>query len=175
MTAKGIIIDPFAFLTDEMSLSMETERSPIFEFILPDKEVFDLDDIYRAMNYKVPTCIERQVDMVQVIYPDVLDGDTAYCDEEALLHPPQLGFVYMRGWPEPVCGRVLIVGQDDEGRSVSTKWTPQTIAKHVVTGVGQYEFRAEAHNGGLGVNVVEHSASVVEAWLQDGVKFETNG
>ncbi|KUO58139.1 MAG: hypothetical protein APF80_11940 [Alphaproteobacteria bacterium BRH_c36] len=51
------------------------------------------------------------------------DHDTVYCDDEGLCGEPVYQFFGVKGYPNPVAGRGLVVGIDDEGYDTTPRAT----------------------------------------------------
>lgn len=58
------------------------------------------------------------------------NGDALFVDDEGLLKPLQ-HFFAVRGLPEPIAGRGLVVGTDDRGRSISPTTTLAELTENV--------------------------------------------
>lgn len=85
-------------------------------------ELPDTGDKLPAMNEHL------QCDMFDVV--TLPNGDTVYVDDEGLLKPLQ-HFFAVRGMPEPLAGRGLVVGTDNRGRSVTPTISLQELTEHV--------------------------------------------
>lgn len=65
-----------------------------------------------------------QCDLFATVYID--DCDTLYVDDEGLYQEPQRFFQY-RGYPQPLAGRGLILGTDEEGDSTDCLLTVEQV------------------------------------------------
>lgn len=96
---KAILIDPF-----ECSVT-ETEH-----------DASNYRDIYRLLSH--PT---MPVDCMTTAYvPWLKSGDALFVDDEGLLKPC-LRFFLVNGYNQPLAGKGLILGSDDEGETIGAK------------------------------------------------------
>lgn len=102
---KGILIDPF---TETIS---EIEHSQ------------DYKEIYRVLSHEAV-----KVDCFSVV--SLSDTESLFVDDEGLLKDPKYFFMY-DGYPQPLAGKGLILGLDQEGDSISTQFTVEDIKKKV--------------------------------------------
>ena len=58
------------------------------------------------------------------------EGDAVYIDDEGLLNNPRYFFL-LDGYPQPLAGRGLVLGADEEGESRSPKITLESLRKRV--------------------------------------------
>ena len=65
-----------------------------------------LQDIYRHLDCRLITTLP-------------LGFDTIYCDDEGLINGPVCQFFGVRGVPQPIAGRGLVVGLDPDGFDAS--------------------------------------------------------
>ena len=73
----------------------------------------DYDGDYQSI-YKLTDCTTFAV-------PYVLENEDAlYVDDEGLLNGP-VNFFTIWGYPEPLAGKCLILGTDEDGKSVAAK------------------------------------------------------
>lgn len=79
-----------------------------------------------ADTYRVMGC-----EMVQVIYPDAIGGESLYLDEEGK-QKPNHHFQLRTFEHDILAGTCVIVGAPDEdGCETETTWTPEEIAEFV--------------------------------------------
>lgn len=89
---------------------------------ITEVEIGDYKDIYKHIGngcnlFEIPIELEN--------------GDSIFIDEEGLLKEVHGGFM-MAGWRYPLCGNGVILGQDDEGDSVSYKSSIEEIKRAVI-------------------------------------------
>lgn len=100
---KAILIDPVAKTVSEVEHNGDYHQ--IYEF-LSDKD--------HKMDVHLFECVN-------------IDGvNSIYVDEEGLLHNPKYFFSW-RGYPQPLSGRGLILGCNDEGDSIGTTLTKKEV------------------------------------------------
>jgi hypothetical protein len=87
----------------------------------------DYDGNYKSI-YKLIDC--ERFDCVR--FSD--NGDCAYVDDEGLFVENQ-GFFKIEGYPQPVAGKALVLGTDEEGGSVSPILSFDEIWHKVLFGV----------------------------------------
>jgi len=64
----------------------------------------------------------------QLITPAALsDHDSIYCDDEGLIKGPVYQFFGVRGYPQPLAGRGLVVGIDDDGNDEAPRLTLEEV------------------------------------------------
>lgn len=81
----------------------------------------DYHSIYRLCDYDVFT--------VATFDPNTQDG--VFVDDEGLFKSPQ-NFFYIVGYPQPLAGKELVLGCDDEGESIEPAITLDDLRKRVV-------------------------------------------
>lgn len=54
------------------------------------------------------------------------EGDTLYLDDEGLMKGPT-HFFKVQGYPEPLAGKAVLLGSDDEGETTSAKQNPENL------------------------------------------------
>jgi hypothetical protein len=113
---KGFLIDP--------------KTLQITEFTLPGKSRDNLNAMYKAIG----------CELVEVVYLNA-KRDGVFVDEEGLLKNPT-EFFYIEGTHQPLAGRGVVVGCDEEGETVSAQavtldWLRANTAfvKHLHPGV----------------------------------------
>lgn len=101
----AILIDPFACTVSEVE--------------------YDGDDhhqIYPLISHET-----MKVDCFTCAYsPKLEEGDAVYVDDEGLFKKPERFFL-LPGNPQPLAGKGLVVGADDEGESTSVKTKLETL------------------------------------------------
>src|SRR5512143_3417531 len=102
---KAILIDPF----DETVTEVEHNG--------------DYRQIYTLLSHP-----EHKVDCFTVV--QIHQGDAIFVDDEGLLKNPKRFFVW-KGYPQPLAGKGLILGTDDEGNSVDAVATVDEVKKRV--------------------------------------------
>lgn len=108
---KGFLICPFAKTVEPIDLGE------------------GLPAIYAALS--TPTV---RVGTFQIINLDVIGGvqNTLYLDDNALVRrPPVDKFFALPGYPQPLAGRGLIVGTDDEGDDTDSTYTLEKVREAV--------------------------------------------
>lgn len=91
---RAILIDPFTETISEV----------------------EYDGIYRSI-YRLLSHPEQPVDTFTVVR--ISAEDTIFVDDNGLLNEPTHFFEYY-GYPQPLAGKGLILGVDDEGESIAT-------------------------------------------------------
>lgn len=92
---RAILIDPF----DESVTEVEYDG--------------DYKNIYKLLSHP-----EHHVDCFTVVYLE--NGDGIFVDDEGLFKDPKHFFTYT-GYDQPIAGKGLVLGTDEEGNSVSPK------------------------------------------------------
>ena len=107
--------------------------------ILINAEARTITEVEVPEGYKnIYPFLGAGVDMFQCV--DITrKGDTIYVDEEGLLKPQDNFFLYA-GYGQPLAGNGLVLSTDNEGETVGTKLTLETIIKNV-----KFMNRFEAH------------------------------
>lgn len=93
---RGILIDPFKCEITEV-----------------EHDASDYKGIYKHLSHE-----SMPVDLFTVVNLD--DGDAIFVDDEGLLKPCDRFFVWA-GYHQPLAGKGLILGSDDEGETQSVK------------------------------------------------------
>lgn len=70
-----------------------------------------LQDIYKLLDCSIITTAH------------IDEHDTIYCDDEGLIHGPVYQFFGVKGFPQPLAGRGLVVGLDPEGFDTTPRLT----------------------------------------------------
>ena len=94
---KAILIDPFTRSVSEVEYSGNY------------KDIYDLIDC--------DTFTLASIDP---------DGDGIFVDDEGLFKPEQ-AFFWHKGYPQPLAGKGLVLGCDEEGESISPKTTLEEV------------------------------------------------
>lgn len=102
---KAILIDPF----DETVTEVEHNG--------------DYRHIYTLLSHP-----EHKVDCFTIV--QITQGDAIFVDDEGLLKDPKHFFVW-KGYPQPLAGKGLILGTNDEGDSVDVVTTVDEVKKRV--------------------------------------------
>ena len=68
-----------------------------------------LQDIYKLLD----------CDLITTAHLDA--HDAIYCDDEGLMHGPVYQFFGIKGYPQPIAGRGLVVGVDAEGNDCAPR------------------------------------------------------
>ena len=108
---KGILIDPFACTVAEVEHDGDDHRN-----------------IYKLISHEsIPV-----VDTFSCAYhPDLLEeGDAVFVDENALLGRCERFFI-LKGYPQLLAGKGLVLGSDREGHIVSAATDPEAIKRAV--------------------------------------------
>lgn len=92
---RGILIDPQAFTITEVELDPNKDRLP---------------QIYTLLRCDTFDCV------------DLDNGDTLYVDDNGLATRSPFHFI-VADCPQPLVGRGLVLGTNDEGESISAKTT----------------------------------------------------
>ena len=93
---KGFFIDPVAMTVSQIELPNGTPRD-------------NLNAMYRMIN----------CELVEAVYLNK-EQDAVFVDEEGLLKGPT-HFFYIEGTHQPLAGRGVVIGCDEEGKSVSVQ------------------------------------------------------
>lgn len=93
---KGFLIDPLALRITPIELPNGTPRD-------------NLNAMYKAID----------CDLVEAVYLNK-EQDAVFVDEEGLLKSPTL-FFYIEGTHQPLAGRGVVIGCNEEGESVSVQ------------------------------------------------------
>jgi hypothetical protein len=110
-TVRGILVDPFARTVTEVQ-----------------HDTSDYRNIYTALSAP-----EHKVDCFTVLNvgddPDGQDG-SMFLDDNGLL-VGRTSFFLWTGYPQPLAGKGLILGCDDEGETIGTSLTLDYVQQHV--------------------------------------------
>lgn len=107
---KGVLIDPFACTVTEVELP-----GPDYKCIYP-----------------VLSHISMPVDCFTAAYPEGLRGrDAIFVDDNGLLKPCERFFV-IRGYPQELAGKGLVLGADGAGNTISAETKIATIKDRVM-------------------------------------------
>lgn len=87
---KAYLIDPFTQTVSEVEYSGNYQ------------------DIYEFIDCDTFTCVDINE-----------DGDTVFVDDEGLINGKPQEFFAIRNYPQPLAGKGLVLGTDEEGESVS--------------------------------------------------------
>ena len=101
---KAYLIDPWTLSISEVDYSGDYKQ--IYTFIKAD--LFDVVGINQ-------------------------NGDCIYVDDEGLLKDPD-HWILLEGYDQPLAGRGLVLGTDDEGKSVDPTITLQALASRIYVG-----------------------------------------
>lgn len=74
--------------------------------------------------------IQRTIECSAFTTAGYIGTDCVYCDDEGLLKP-NLMFTLMDHYPQPLAGKIVILGTDDEGDSTDVSLTEDEIALQV--------------------------------------------
>lgn len=103
---RAILIDPFKCEVTEI-----------------DYDNSNFENLYPLLSHE-----SMPVDCFTVV--DFGDGETLYVDDEGLLKSPERGFIL--GNSQPLAGKGVILGSDDEGNSIATKIPLDVIQEKVL-------------------------------------------
>lgn len=90
-------------------------------------EVVEYDGDYRSI-YNLISWSERQVTTFDCVMID--DNHTIFVDDEGLLYNPEHFFLF-EGYDQPLAGRGLILGTDEDGESVDCKLDEEWVRERV--------------------------------------------
>lgn len=107
---RGILIDPVAHTCTEVEHDADNYKD-IYKLLSDEKH---------GLKVECFTCVSIDT------------GDTIYVDDEGLLKDPEFFFVW-RDYPQPLAGRALILGSDDEGETQSAKITLDEVRRRKVS------------------------------------------
>ena len=105
---KAILIDPFACEVREVDLTGEFEQ------------------LYKLLSHET-----MKVDTFTTVNLGNPGNDAIFVDDEGLLKPCERFFMW-NGYPQPLAGKGLILGADDEGETISPYITVAEV-RHSVT------------------------------------------
>jgi hypothetical protein len=95
------------------------------------------------------------------------NSDCIFVDDEGLLKPVDWFFV-VKGYPQPIAGRGLVLGTNRNGDSVSARTTLEELQRNIlhlrIAGVDPIRFLAWE---GTGEEMCAVTLEEVEAWIQD--------
>lgn len=91
-------------------------------------EVIDYDGEFKSI-YKLISTEDHEVSCFDCVTLD--DKHTLFVDDEGLLRNPQ-HFMIWRDYPQPLAGRGLILGYDEEGESVACDLTEKWVRENMV-------------------------------------------
>lgn len=128
---RSYIINPYAF---------ELGVPPVIRITYSG----DFKDIYVALS-------EEQLQIDVTSFATVEFGskrDCLYVDDEGMSKAP-MGFIFLKGWPEPLAGKGLVLGTDAFGESVSCKMDLMEVSSLVslVSLRKGHQFVHRIHNG----------------------------
>lgn len=103
---KAILIDPF------------TETISEVDYVGPYQQ------IYALLSHET-----MPVDCYTVVGLD--DGESIFVDDEGLLKDPTHFFIW-KDYPQPLAGKGLILGCDDEGKTIGTELTLDYVKSKVI-------------------------------------------
>lgn len=95
--------------------------------ILIDPEAKTITEVDYDGNYK---SIYKLIGCQTFTVVGINDNESIFVDDEGLLNNPEFFFMW-RGYHQPLAGKGLILGVDDEGESVETKLTLDYVVDHV--------------------------------------------
>jgi hypothetical protein len=84
----------------------------------------DYRDIYRLLSHP-----EHPVDCFTSVR--ITDRDMILVDDNGLLNNPKKFFIWS-GFEQPLAGRGMVVGFDDEGETVATRLTAMAVMANVI-------------------------------------------
>ena len=100
---RAILIDPFACTVTEI-----------------EHDASDYKNVYPLLSHET-----MPVRMFQIVRIGD-DGDAIFVDEEGLLKPCDRWFI-LRGFSQPLAGKGVVLGSDDEGETTSAKTSLITV------------------------------------------------
>ena len=59
----------------------------------------------------------------------------AFVDDEGLMKPFGPTMVMVKDYPQPLAGKVLVLGTDNEGETLSCKWTVEQVRERLTFGI----------------------------------------
>lgn len=120
---KAILIDPYsAFENIGDGLLQITPHRAVREIEIES----GIDAIYEALSTE-----QNPVTCFDVCR--IADGDGIFVDDEGLLKPCDHFFIW-KDYPQPLAGRGLILGCDEEGNSVAPRVTLEEARKAALVG-----------------------------------------
>jgi hypothetical protein len=79
--------------------------------------------------------------LVEAVYPDALQGECIYVDEEGLWQ--QYAGFRIQGHHQALMGRGIVVGTDDEGNTISSLWNAHSLQARVAHWLMDFDRLAE--------------------------------
>ena len=127
------LIDPFVLQTTDGVIAM-TGTPCITEI----EHNGDFRQIYELLSH--PTHI---VDTFQGVY--LPDEDVIYVDDEGLFKGSDSWWL-LHGFPNPIRGRGLVLGTDDQGDSTSPNISIETLRRNIRIGSANLDITADDHD-----------------------------
>jgi hypothetical protein len=118
----------------------------------------DYHDIYKLCDYSTFTTVELTT-----------DHDTAFVDDEGLIKGPVYQFFGFKGYAQPLAGKGLILGTDDEGDSIAPKHDLAFYADRLVWIERLTDREWAVHEHGKKIGHVMNLAAL-EAYLGTGAQ-----
>lgn len=75
--------------------------------------------------------IYKLLDCTTITAVSLNDTDAIYCDDEGLLHGPVHQFFSFKGLEQPIAGKGLVIGIDDDGNDASPRQSLHTVRKQL--------------------------------------------
>ncbi|MBO9428615.1 hypothetical protein [Sulfitobacter sp. R18_1] len=134
MAFKGWVIDPT--IIDWKNGNLKEGFKP--EDIIQEAEFTDYDDIYKVLSYE-----GRDVDYYEVVYLANAKGDCFYVDGEGLFSD-QVYWFKITGGHQPFGGKGFVLGEDEEGASISPKvTTKEWLLENIAVAANNIELKFE--------------------------------
>lgn len=80
----------------------------------------NIDEIHRAIDCKIFTCITLNS-----------QADAVYIDEEGLTNGKYQDFFKLRNYPDPLAGKAMVIGTDEDGEAVSPAVTLDDLKRQI--------------------------------------------
>lgn len=157
----ALLIDPFVLVIEDGQLVL-TDGVPI----QLRRFSGDYHEIYEQL--RTPS---RKPSTFEACYIDGdITGDVMYADEEGLLHGDATHWIFVEGFPNPVAGKGIVFGTDEEGDGTTPSATLASLWGRVRIAVGNVEVRLSDLPVGAPVSresVRLHKDQVMKLWAQE--------
>lgn len=127
---KALLIDPFC-MEDLGGILAVNPADAVREIEIEG----GLASIYQALSHEL-----HPVDCIDAVYLNEA-SDCVYVDDNGLFANAGRFFLW-KGYPQPLAGRGLIVGTDDEGNTVAPRMTLDEARAHILLGYSNAELDA---------------------------------
>ena len=157
MAFKGWVIDPT--IIDWRNRCLKEGFSPLD--IFSEAEYEDYQDIYKVLSHE-----EKKVSMFSIVYFPRANNDGVFVDEEGLFPGQQYWFKFTGGH-QPFGGKGFILGENDEGESISPQViTKEWLLENVTVAAQNVEISFQKIDGEFTAqSKVSINAPIVQVWL----------